>query len=103
MQRTARNLPQGHTEITTKIVEYSDGQIDLDTLTDWLVNHTYAPAETNPSEVGTADWYNWIEDQPLQPGTYDEVAQAAAAGLLDWNDYATINKAVVNSANPAAQ
>lgn len=98
MKRFAKSAPPNGTEITQKIQSYDNGEIDLATLTDWLVNHNYAPGVSSETEAGSAEWYEEVENGTTIPGTFGEVIDAVAFGLLSWEDYATINKAMANSA-----
>lgn len=98
MKRFAKSAPPNGTEITQKIQSYDNGEIDLATLTDWLVNHNYAPGASPETEAGSAEWYEEVENGTTIPGTFGEVIDAVAFGLLSWEDYATINKAMADSA-----
>lgn len=90
----------GHqtTEITDEIRKLHEGQITEDALVDFLLNYTYASAETCPYDVGTAEWYEWHEDGTYQPGTFDEVTLARDVGLLSWEAFNRVHDAMVERA-----
>lgn len=97
MKRFASMKPKG-TAITEQIVSYSEGNLDLDALVEFLVNYDYAPSTVCPFERGTPEWWQWHEDRGDEPGTYDEVTAARDYGLLSWEDFEKINSAMVASA-----